>query len=257
MAPSAATVCSRQVLWIDDECVRLQSTTGQAPAQVALSRTGDVAAALVAVETLLGSALPRPRRRGLHRVEVVVSGAFACYFILPWAPWPRPADWLASARTKFVLDGLGAPESWRFSVEDAPWGRARMAAAAPEALCARIARLCKAQALRLGRIEPAFTRALSRHAAQVEDGSIAIVEIEERAGRRSIAHVGFRNEKQWTGYIALPAVAPIEHVVRDAAFLCGAASLQRTYLIAPACMQALMSGLPGGCWLPSHAGSAP
>jgi hypothetical protein len=257
IAPAIETVWSRHVLWIDDDCVILRSADGQSRMKVALARAGDVAAALAAIETQFATGLPGSRRHGLHRVEVVVSGAFACYFILPWAPLPRPADWLVQARTKFVLDGLGAPESWRFSVEDGPWGCARMAAAAPEALCVGVARLCKAQALQLVHIEPAFSRALSRHAARVDDGSIAIVEIEDRAGRRSDAHVGFRHEKRWAGYIALPAVPPIAHVLRDAALLCGAASLQRTYLIAPAHMQVVLGGLPDARWLPSHPRDTP
>jgi hypothetical protein len=254
MAPAVEAVWSRHVLWIGDDCVILRNAAGQSRIKVALERAADVASALAATETLLATGLPRSRRRGLHRVDVVVSGAFACYFILPWAPMPRPADWLASARTKFVLDGLGAPEAWRFSVEDSPWGCARMATAAPEALCVGVARLCKAQALQLMRIEPGFTRALSRNAARVDDGSIAIVGIEDRAGRRSVAHLCFRHEKRWAGYVTLPAVPPIAHVLRDAAFLCRAAPLQRTYLIAPAHMQVVLGGLPDARWLPSPPG---
>ncbi len=256
-APPLEAMWSRHVVYIEDDCVRLRAAGGPSRMKSALAVAGDVAAALAAIESLLATALPGPRRRGLHRIEVVVSGAFACYFVLPWAPLPRPVDWLASARTRFVLDGLGAPEAWRFSVEDAPWGCTRLAVAVPEALCAGIAGLCKAQALRLVRIEPAFTRAMSRHAAHIEDGSMAIIEIEERAGRRSVAHVGFRNDKQWAGYIALPAVPPIAHMLRDAALLCRAPPLQRTCLIAPAHMQVVSGGLPDAQWLPSHAGDTP
>ncbi|MFC3816165.1 hypothetical protein [Lysobacter sp. GCM10012299] len=132
-----------------------------------------------------------------------------------------------------------------------------MAAAAPEALCAGIARLCKEHKLRLGRIEPGFMRDVSLHRARIEDGSIAIIQIEERAGRSSVAHVGFRDQQQWTGYVALPAVAQIGPVLRDAALLCRAAPLQRTYLIAPARMQAALAGLADAHWLPSHAGDMP
>lgn len=251
------SVWSRHQLRIDDDCVRLRAAAGHLPMKAAIARASDVAAALTVVESVLEAAIPRSRRRGFHRVEIVVSGGFACYFILPWVPLPRPVDWLASARTKFVLDGLGAPESWRFNVEDGPWGSARMAAAVPEALCAGIERMCKAQKLRLGRIEPAFLREVHHHRAKVYDGSIAIVEIEERGGRRSVAHIGFRHHKQWVGYVALPAVAPIGHVLRDAALLCRVAPVQRIHLIAPAQMQAVVGGLPGAQWLPSLAGDVP
>lgn len=257
MTASIETVWSRRVLCVDDDCVRLCGAGGRRPIRMQLARAGDVAAALEAVESLLQATPVDSRRRGMHRVEVVVSGGFACYFVLPWAPLPRPVDWLAAARTRFALDGIGAPEAWRFSIEDAPWGCARMGAAVPEVLCAGIARLCKARGLQLGRIEPAFTRSVSRNATRIEDGSIAIVQLEERGGGRSVAHVGFRNEKQWTGYVALPAAARIGYVLRDAALLCRAVPLQRTYLIAPAQMQAAMGDLPDAHWLPSHAGDIP
>lgn len=257
IAPTVEAVWSRHILCIDDDSVRLRNSRGPSQTRIALSRVGDAAASLEAVEALLATGLPASRRRGLHQLEVVVSGAFACYFVLPWAPLPRPSDWLASARTKFVLDGLGAAEAWRFSVEDAPWGCARMVVAAPEALCAGIAQLCKAHALKLMRIEPAFTRALARQAGRVDGGSIAIVEIEERASHGSVAHVGFRNAKRWAGYIALPAAPPIAHVLRDAAQLCRAPPPQHTYLIAPAHMQLALGGLPDAHWLPVHAGDRP
>ncbi|HEY5804433.1 MAG TPA: hypothetical protein VIT90_12135 [Lysobacter sp.] len=244
---------SRHVLWLDNEGARLHGASGRPLCKAVIHSPGDVASALDAVD----AALPGIGTRGLHRIVVVVGGAFVCHFTLPWKPLPRPGDWLAAARTRFVMDGLGAPDGWRFTVPDGRWGCSRLVAAMPEALCAGIARLCTKRRLRLSAIEPAFTHAVSRHRSRIEDGPIAIVEIEDGAGGRAVAHVGFRNDRQWTGFIALPATAPLEHVLRDAALLCRAMPLQRTYLIAPADMQAALSGLPGAHWLPASATGMP
>jgi hypothetical protein len=221
----AVSIFGRTTVWIDGAHARLP---GRAETPVPLAPAGDIAAALRAVEALA----PRPARAGLHAMRVVVGAPFARYFALPWQPLPKPDDWIAMARMQALQTGAGA-EPWRYAVSDGAWGHGRLAAAMPEALCAGIARICKARRLQLLGIEPAYTFALQRHARRIRDGTIAVIALEPTEGGAALAQIGLRRGGGWSGFIALPVSGPLDDVLRDAFVLCATEPPERRYVIGP------------------------
>lgn len=222
---------SRVELWLDGERGCALDTSGVGEKALPLASSGDVGAALAVVEALA----PTPAKRGLHTLRVIVGAPFVCYFPLSWRPIPTPEDWVAQARTQFARGGFGNPGGWRFVVPDAAWGQSRLAAAMPEALCAGIERLCATRKLRIAGIEPGYVCACRDYAARIEDGRIAVVELEDIAADGAIAHCGFRAAGQWTAFVTLPVAGPvlahIDDAMRDATMLCGVEAPERTYVI--------------------------
>ncbi|SAK75370.1 hypothetical protein AWB75_04241 [Caballeronia catudaia] len=225
---TASTMMSRATIWLDGERARTLNSSPGLPIATPLSPSGDVAAALKAIEALA----PRPARPGLHTLRVIVGAPFARYHALPWQPLPKPEDWVSVARMQAVQWGAGA-EPWRYAVADGAWGRGRLAAAMPEALCAGIERLCKTRKLQLGGIVPGYTFALGQHARRIRDGAIAIAELEETAGAAALAHIGFRRGGGWTGFVALPVPGTLDDLWRDALALCAIDAPERHYVIGP------------------------
>lgn len=238
---------SRASIWLDGEHARLFEPGGRQLAAVPLKSAGDVGSALAALDSLI----TKPARPGWHSLRVLLGAPFVRYFVLPWRPLPQPADWVSLARAQFVREGPGGADGWRFAVPDGRWGNGRLAVAAPEPLCVDIVRLCKSRKLRLAAIEPAFIHALSKHLRRIHDGAIAVVELEQVDAGFAIAHIGFREHRQWTGFITLPATGSVEDVMRDAMVLCTAAVPERTYVIAPPGLQTWAMQSPGAQWLPS------
>ncbi|MDR0182587.1 hypothetical protein [Lysobacter arvi] len=237
---------SRHTLWVDGYQAVSLGEDARPLALSSLHQPCDLASALTALEAVA----TRPAKRGVHVARVLVGAPFVHYLALPWRPLPRPADWVALARTQFIRDGMGAPDAWRFSVQDDGWGRMRLAAAVPEALCAGIGGICKARGLSLSAIEPGFAHALGRHAARIHDGRIAVVEVEQSTPDAVIAHIGFRRDGGWSGFVALPATAPLPQVLRDATVLCRQDEPEHTYVMAPLALHMDAAHWPGAQWLP-------
>lgn len=217
-------------IWLDGErgcTLGTSGTSGPCAQAMPLASSGDVAAALAVV----GALAQTPAKPGLHTLRVIVGAPFVCYFPLPWRPLPTPEEWIAQARTQFARGGFGNPAGWRFVVPDAAWGQSRLAAAMPEALCAGIERLCGARKLRIAAIEPGYVRACTDCAARIEDGRIAVVELEDLDAYCAIAHCGFRAEGQWTAFVTLPVAGHIGEAMRDATMLCAVPEPERTYVI--------------------------
>jgi hypothetical protein len=228
MPSKAGSSMSRATIWIDGRSARVLNSPPHATFIALLTTYGELAAALKAVETLA----PKPQRRGLHALRVVVGAPFVRYFALPWQPQPKPQDWVSSARLIATQTGVGN-EPWRYAVSDGAWGQGRLAAAIPEPLCAGIERLCKTRKLLLRGIEPAYTFALQQRGRSIRDGAIAIVELEESAPDEAIAHIGLRARGGWTSFIGLPVAGALEDVLRDAVALCAGQSPERRYVIGP------------------------
>lgn len=218
---------SRAALWIDGERGCVLGVSGAGERALPLTSSGDVTAAMAVLEALA----PRPAKPGLHTLRVIVGAPFVCYFSLPWRPLPTPTDWVAQARVHFARSGFGNPAGWRFIVPDAAWGKSRLAAAMPEALCAGIERMCGARKLRAPSIEPGYVRACTDCAARIEDGRIAVVELEDIDADGAIAHCGFREQGQWTAFVTLPVAGAIDEAMRDAMVLCAVPEPERTYVI--------------------------
>ncbi|QET06242.1 MULTISPECIES: hypothetical protein [Cupriavidus] len=214
-------------IWLDGERGCALGASGTGGQAIPLASSGDVAAALAVLEALA----PKPAKPGLHRLGVIVGAPFVCYFPLAWRPLPTPAEWIAQARMQFARGGFGNPAGWRFVVPDAAWGQSRLAAAMPEALCAGIERLCSARKLRVAAIEPGYVRACTDCAARIEDGRIAVVELEDIDADGAIAHCGFRAQGQWTAFVTLPVAGDIGEAMRDATMLCAVPEPERTYVI--------------------------
>lgn len=244
---------SRSAIWLDGGRGCLLDASGRSLKTVPLGKPGEVPAALAALETLA----PRPEKPGLHLVRLLLGAPFVRYFALPWRALPKPGDWVSLARAQFMRDGAQGAEGWRFVVPDEGWGHGRLAVAVPETLCAGVVRLCKQRKLLLQAIEPGYTYALARHARHIEDGAIAVVELEDTDPRAGIAHIGFRRDGQWAGFIALPATGDVDDVLRDAAVLCAAPPPERTYVIAPARMARQDDASPQRRWLAAPWNLAP
>jgi hypothetical protein len=221
MARFQMSFIDRTTLWIDGERVRVLKGTS-----MPLANAAETASALKAVEALA----PKPAKRGLHMLRVIVGAPFVRYYALPWQPLPKPEDWIPLARMQALQTGAGG-EPWRYAIPDGAWGQGRLAAAMPEALCAGIEHLCKTRKLLLGGIEPAYTVAMQKHANRIRDGAIAIVQLEPNDAGSAIAHIGLRRGGGWSGFIALPVVDSLDEVLRDAFVLCGVAHPERRYVI--------------------------
>jgi hypothetical protein len=228
MPSKAGSSMSPATIWIDGQCAHTLTSLAHADSFALLTTTGDVTAALKAIETLA----PNPQRPGLHALRVVVGAPFVRYFALPWQPQPKPQDWVSSARLIATQTGVGN-EPWRYAVSDGAWGQGRLAAAMPEPLCAGIERLCKTRKLLLRGIEPAYTFALQQRARSIRDGAIAIVELEGSKPDEAIAHIGLRERGGWTSFIALPVAGALDDVLRDAFALCAGQAPERRYVIGP------------------------
>lgn len=236
---------SQSTLWLDGHHGALLGASGAVLRSLALDNVADIPCAIKTMEGLV----TRPKARGIHGLKLVVGAPFVRYLVLPWQPLPKPADWVTVARRQFVQAGLTGVEQWRFVVPDGTWGESRLAAAVPEALCAGVARICKARGMQLGGIAPAFMLGLATQARRVRDGAIAVVELEPIAPEAAIAHIGFRQQGRWTAFTALPVLGAFGDVMRDASVLCAAALPERTYVIASEAGWKMVAGTAHTEWL--------
>jgi hypothetical protein len=218
---------SRSTVWLDGERARLLDASGRSLNAVALRKAGDVPAALDALEQIV----PKPAKPGVHTLRTLIGTPFVRYFAVPWRPLPTPPDWVSLARAQFVREGTLGTDTWRFAAPDGQWGRSRLAVAMPDPLCAGIAGVCKTRKLQLSAIEPAFTHAVAKCARRIEDGPIAVIELEDVDTQYAIAHIGFRRDRQWIGFISLPAPGSVENALRDATVLCTVQRPERVYVI--------------------------
>lgn len=218
---------------------RLQGMLSQSPLPQSVPVSG-VESILLALDDVL----PRPQRRGWHRVRVLLGPPYAQCVLLPWQPSAGPQAWIGAARER--LAGTGMVGS-RIAMEPVRWGRDRLAVAGPEALCAGLARLCKARGRHLQHIVPTFVQALNQHRRRIRDGSVALIVLEGR-----YAQVGLRRDQAWLGHISLPysSEVPLKPLLRDASMLIGHLLPERCYVMSANPLPASsLDSLPDATWL--------
>jgi hypothetical protein len=127
----------------------------------------------------------------------------------------------------------------------------------PDPLCVEVARLCKVHRLQLSGIEPGFTHALARNGKRIQDGAIVVIALEEVEAGFAIAHIGFRSQRQWVGFVSLPASGSVADVLRDAITLCAVPPPDRTYVMSPVALRKWVAESPATQWLPTPWDAAP
>jgi hypothetical protein len=192
----------------------------------------------------LDEVLPMPQQRGWHRVRVLLGPPYAQCALLPWQPSAGPQAWLGAARERFAGTGMAGS---RIAMEPLRWRRDRLAVAGPEALCAGIARLCKARKRHLQHIVPTFVHALNQHRRRIRDGSVALIVLEGR-----YAQIGLRHDQAWQGHVSLPYRhdVPLKPLLRDASMLIGRLLPERCYVMSANSLPASsLDSLPDATWL--------
>ncbi|PXV57055.1 hypothetical protein SAMN04487785_109179 [Dyella jiangningensis] len=199
-------------------------------------------------ESAIASLLAPPKRNGLHLLDAVIGEPWVHYFVLGWRPLPRPVDWAEAARVQLMRMGLGAPDQWRLCIEDGAWQKSRFGAAMPESLCGAIEQGARQSGLLLRSILPCVTYAIAAHARAI-GGDGALIQV-EAGGGRFIAHVAFRHDNDWAGFVTLPLdPGRLADALSDAAVLCRVAWPLRSYVLGPQIAKEWLDGLPDPQWL--------
>lgn len=121
----------------------------------------------IALETLQCLLAERGQQGG--QLSLVLSAHYCRFCLVPWsAAISRPQELQAYARACFEAHYGQSFDGWRVMLSREAAGRARVAAAVPEALVQRAEVLSQQSGLRLGSLQPYLMSAFNCFAAEIE-----------------------------------------------------------------------------------------
>lgn len=178
-------------------------------------RSQAVATALQALRNLLGE---QPRRR--NELRVLLSADYCRFCLLPWSDAiSTPAELQGYARACFEAHYGQSLEGWRICLSPEASGRARVAAAVPEALLQGLEQVSVESRLRLRAVQPYLMGAYNRFAARFGQGDFLFVLAEPQRSLVLLARQGgwqqLRTQSGSDGDASLQALIARECQLQD------------------------------------------